>query len=72
MKARSVAGSTSTHDQDPSANNRQSDYSRFFEAGRNAAMSRNRHAAKGLVPETKDQLTAWAAGRASVNLNTLM
>lgn len=70
MKVFSDARSTSTRDQDLSAKTRESDYSRYFEAGRSAAMSG--HPAQGLVPETKEQITAWNAGRASKNLNTLM
>ena len=73
MKVLSDARSTSTRDLGLSANSRESDYSRFFEAGRRAAMRGNRiHSAQGLEPKTKEQLTAWDAGRASTNLNTLM
>ena len=74
MKEFSDARSTSKRDQDLPANNRESDYSRYFEAGRSAAMSgnRNNRSAQGLIPETKEQITAWNAGRASKNLNTLM
>lgn len=74
MKELSDVNSTLPDDQDLSANIRESDYSRYFEAGRSAAMSghRNSHSAQGLVPKTKEQITAWNAGRASKNLNTLM
>lgn len=51
-----------------------SDYSRFFEAGRAAAIigDRDAQAAHGLVPTTREERAAWDAGRASIRLNTLM
>lgn len=51
-----------------------SGYSRFFEAGRDAAVigDCDAQAAHGLVARTKEQLSAWYAGRASVRYNTLM
>ena len=53
---------------------RESDYSRFFEAGRDAAIIGNTdaEAAHGLVPVTREERAAWDAGRASIRLNTLM
>ncbi len=51
-----------------------SDYSRFFEAGRDAAVIGDPDAqeAHGLVPSTKEQRAAWDAGRASVRFDTLL
>ena len=53
---------------------RASDYSRFFEAGRDAAVIGDSDArvAHGLVPTTREERAAWDAGRASIGLNTLM
>ena len=51
-----------------------SDYSRFFEAGRDAAVigDVDAEAAHGLAPATRKERAAWDAGRASISLNTLM
>ena len=74
MKVFSTSLSTSTHNTSLSANSKVSDYSRFFEAGRDAAVigDRDAQAAHGLAPTTKEQLDAWDAGRASTRLNALM
>ncbi len=53
---------------------RASNYSRYFEAGRDAAVigENDAQAAHGLVPKTPEERQAWDAGRASIGLNTLM
>lgn len=57
-----------------SSTHKVSDYSRYFEAGRDAAIigDYDAQAAHGLVPESGEEHDAWEAGRASVGLNTLM
>lgn len=58
----------------PAVTVKESDYSRFFEAGRDAAIigENDAQAAHGLVPKTREERAAWDAGRASIRLNTLM
>lgn len=49
-----------------------SDYIRFFEAGRDAAVigDFDAQSAHGLVPLTDEQRAAWDAGRSSVGFDT--
>lgn len=58
----------------PSSKELASNYSRFFEAGRDASVIGDYDAqvAHGLVPSTSEERAAWDAGRASMRLNTLM
>ncbi len=61
----SASLSTPTRHSGLSAKSKESDYSRFFEAGRDAAVigDCDAQAAHGLVATTKEQLSAWDAGR---------
>ncbi len=53
---------------------KESEYSRFFEAGRDAAVigENDAQTSHGIVPITNEERAAWEAGRASIRLNTLM
>ena len=65
---------TPVHPHKTSLSGKRSNYSRFFEAGRDSAVigDKDAQAAHGLVPTTPEERQAWDAGRASIGLNILM